>query len=570
MAGMRSAALAAEDSGTATSSRPSLSEDRRALLVGLLLLLATLLAFVPVLGYGFVDYDDPVYVTDNLHVRSGISVDGVVWAFSSFVSSNYHPLTVLSHMLDCQLFGLEPRGHHLTSLLLHLASTLLVFEVLRRMTGDLAPSAFVAAVFALHPLRLEPVAWIADRKDLLSGFFSIVALAAYLAYVRRPSWARYVAVAAATLGALLAKATAVTLPGALLLLDLWPLGRIPRDSWRAAARALPRLVAEKLPLLALAAGVGALATVAQGSAWMPVATLSWPHRVANALVSYATYLGQTLVPRGLAVFYPHVEIPVWKAAAAGALFAALTALAVAAWRRAPYLTVGWLWFAGTLVPVLGLTQVGNQAMADRYTYVSGLGLTIAAAWGLAAAAGSSAAARRGLAVAGVAAVLALAAATRVQARHWRDSVTLFRHALAVTAPNVVAHLNLAEGLREAGDLDAAVEHYRAALALEPTRVEAVAGLGMARRAQGRLEEALAAMRRAAELAPDDARVHHALASVLDDAGRTDEAILHLEKAIELDPGQIVSHLGLADLLARKGEPERARQHLEKAMALDRR
>lgn len=537
----------------------------RPLLVVLGLALLVLLTFAPALDYGFVNYDDPSYVTENAHVRAGLTAAGVRWAFTHFHASNYHPLTFVSHMLDCELFGLRARGHHLTSLLLHIGAAAVLFEALRRMTGAAGRSAFVAAVFAVHPLRVESVVWIAERKDVLCGLFFFLAIAAYAGFARRGKGWRYLALVLAAACALLAKPMAVTLPCVLLLLDLWPLARLPRTSWRAAARALPPLALEKAPLFALAAVFGYLTVRAQEDALMAVETLSWPHRLANAAVAYVAYLGKLLAPRDLAVFYPHTPIPAWKAAAAAAVVAAATALALAAWRRAPYVTVGWLWYLGTLVPVIGIAQVGNQAMADRYTYLPGVGIAIALTWGIADLAGAGP--RRLLAAGGAAAVLALAVLARAQVATWQDSVTLFRHALAVAPPSVVVHLNLAEGLREAGRPDEATAHYRAALALEPTRAEALAGLANALLARGRLDEALASMRAALELAPEDPRLHHGMAVILDAAGRRDEAIEHLERAVALDPGLAAAHLGLADLLGRRGETERARRHLEAARAL---
>jgi tetratricopeptide (TPR) repeat protein len=540
---------------------------RRPLFVVLGLALLGLLTFQGALDYGFVNYDDPAYVTANPHVRGGVTAAGVRWAFTSFHASNYHPLTFLSHMLDCELFGLRPRGHHLTSLLLHIGAATLLFAALRRMTGALGRSAFVAAVFAVHPLRVESVVWIAERKDVLCGLFFFLALVAYAAYVRRPGWGRYLALCAAAACALMAKPMAVTLPCVLLLLDLWPLARLPRTSWRAAARSLGPLALEKAPLFALSAVFAYVTVKAQGAALATVELLDWPHRLANAAVSYVAYVGKILAPRDLAVFYPHAPIPAWKAVAAAAVVVAATALAAAAWRRAPYLTVGWLWYVGTLVPVIGLTQVGNQAMADRFTYLPGVGVVIALTWGLADLAGASAAGRRLPAAAAALAVLVLAGLARGQVTVWQDSVTLFRHALAVTSPNVVAFVNLAEGLRLAGRPEEAMAPYRAALAIEPTRVEAHAGLAAALRDSGRLDEAVESMGRALELAPEDPRFHHGMAAILDAAGRRDEAIRHLEQAVELDPRYAAAHLGLADLLGQRGETERARRHLETARAL---
>jgi protein O-mannosyl-transferase len=448
------------------------------LLAGALALL-TLFAFLPVLGNGFVLLDDAVYVTGNARVNQGLTGESLSWVWSANVGNNWHPLTVLSHMLDCQIFGLEPAGHHLTSLLLHLANVLLLFEVLRRMTGAAWPSAAAAALFAIHPLHVESVAWVAERKDVLSTCFWILAMGAYTLYVRRPSTGRYLLVALAMVLGLMAKPMVVTLPLALLLLDVWPLGRLRLEpGW---GRRLARLAIEKLPLLGLSAAASVITLQYQTTSLVALEVLPWRFRLANAAVSYATYLGKTLLPRNLAVFYPiQFAISPWKAWGAAALIAALTALVVWRMRKSPWLLVGWLWFLGTLVPVIGLIQVGRQAMADRYTYIPSIGLFLAVCWELRSLAGSRKR-RAALAAAAVAAILALTAATRQQVRHWSDSISLFRHAVEVTHDNYVARLGLAKALAWRGDWTGAAEQYRAVLVLRPRLREARKGLDQALR-----------------------------------------------------------------------------------------
>ncbi|HVE74950.1 MAG TPA: tetratricopeptide repeat protein [Mycobacteriales bacterium] len=510
------------------------------------LALLTVATFLPVLGAGFVAFDDPLYVTGNPRVQAGISGEGVAWALTAEVASNWHPLTVLSHMLDCELFGLNPKGHHLTSLLLHAANVLLLFEVLRRTTGAVGKSALVAALFAVHPTHVESVAWIAERKDVLSGLFFLLTLAAYAGYARRPSTGRYLLVAATLALGLAAKPMLVTLPCVLLLLDVWPLGR-----WRSGdgGRAALNLLGEKIPLFVLAAAASAVTLLFQRGAQAEEGVASFGLRLANALTALAAYLGDSLLPRGLAVFYPFPpEIPVWQAAGAALLLAALTAGALALGftaGRAPgelrdsllAVPVGWLWFLGMLVPVLGLVQVGAQARADRYLYLPSIGLFVALVWG----AGwiverwGTPGRLRLAGAAGLILVLACGISARAQTAYWVDTVALFRRAVAVTEGNYLAHLNLAEALRERGEPAEALVHYRAAVAARPQLPVAHAALGSALRAWGRPAEALPHLERAVTLAPRDPRLRLALAAALDDLGRPDAAIGHLETALALDP-----------------------------------
>ena len=453
-----------------------MTPKRRFLVLFAALALLTLLAWLPTFGNGFVNLDDGLYVTGNPWVLRGLTREGLAWALTANVANNWHPLTLLSHMLDVQLFGLSPAGHHGTSLLLHTANVLLLFAVLRGMTGALGRSAMVAALFAVHPTHVESVAWVAERKDVLSALFWILALGAWTAWTRRPSTGRYLLVMVLMILGLASKPMVVTLPFALLLLDAWPLERL-RLGWK-------RLILEKLPLLALS-GVSSLVTLRyQRTSMVSLEILPWTFRLANAAVSYAAYLGKTLLPRHLAVFYPiPLEIPAWKVAGAAALLLAITAFSLWRARRSPWLLTGWLWFLGTLVPVIGIIQVGRQAMADRYLYIPSIGLFLAIVWGTAELVKR----RAVLAVAAGVVVLALAVGTWAQAGTWRDSATLYRHALAVTRGNYVAHVGLAKALTVREDWDGAAEQYRAALALRPEFREARLGLEAVLRAARREE-----------------------------------------------------------------------------------
>jgi protein O-mannosyl-transferase len=574
----------------------SLDRSRRALVLSLTLglVLLTLAAYLPVLGNGFVDYDDGQYVTANPRVQAGLTADGVAWALTARVAGNWHPLTLLSHMLDCQLFGLNPRGHHLTSLLLHLANVLLLFAVLLAMTGAPWRCAAVAVLFALHPTHVESVAWVAERKDVLSAMFWLLAMAAYVHYAhahtsaprpRHGATGWYLAVVVLFAIGLAAKPMVVTLPFALLLLDLWPLGRLRLGAEGPGLRAQLPLLWEKVPLLALSAAACGVTLAAQASTVSSLGKLPLGARLANAAVSYVAYLGQTLLPRNLAVFYPlRADLSAAQVAGAALLLAALTAAALLAARRAPYLTVGWLWYLGVLVPVIGIVQVGAQARSDRYTYLPSIGLYVAGVWGAAAllcrlrgrlaAEGVGEATRRPALVHGITALVAaavllgLVVQTRAQVATWADSTTLFRHALAVTRDNYLAHLDLGNALSEAGKSDEAFAHFRAAQAIAPHSLETNAALAAALSERGRPAGAVPLLRTALGVDPRDARLHFDLAVALDDLGEPDAAIGELETAVALDPGMARAHHGLGMLLLKSGRTEEGRVQLRAAVAAD--
>ena len=427
-----------------------------------LLLLAVGLIFGQTVADEFVNYDDDMYVYDNPHVAQGLTVSGTIWVFSHGHGGNWHPLTGLSHLADGQLFGLAAAGHHATNVALHAATVLALYLVLWRMTGACWPSALAAAIFALHPLRVESVAWVAERKDVLSGLCFVLTLGAYVWYVRSTfSWRRYLLLTALFALGLMAKPMLVTLPFVLLLLDYWPLGRM--GSHRR------QIVIEKLPLLVLAAACCAITLWVQGEAVLPDERLPFCWRAANALVSYVAYVGQLFCPMGLAVFYPHpgAHLPLWKVAGAAVLLVSISAAAVSCRRRAPYVLVGWLWYVGMLVPVVGLVQVGAQEMADRYTYLPQIGLCISLAWLAAAACRHWPSPRWASSMAATVVLLALMACAWRQTSFWRDSEALWTRALACTSRNNVAHTNLGIFLAGQGRLDEAISQYRRALDIKP-------------------------------------------------------------------------------------------------------
>ncbi|HEV3448386.1 MAG TPA: tetratricopeptide repeat protein [Gemmataceae bacterium] len=516
-------------------------------LVTLCLAMVTLAAFWPVRNCEFVNLDDHRYVTRNPDVQAGLSRASAWWALTTTFNANWHPLTWLSLQLDYQIYRLNPAGYHVTNLLWHTANVLLLFAALRRLTGRLWPSAAVAALFALHPLHVESVAWVSERKDVLSTFFWMLTLLAYAWYVERPGNGRYLCVFAALVPGLMAKPMLVTLPCVLLLLDYWPLQRVAPASDNGAAdvkqkssgRSWRFLALEKLPLFLLAAGSCVLTLHAQsaGGAVRSLSDVPLAERLANAVLAYGRYLALTVWSHDLGVLYPRDELG-WtdrRVAGALALLVAISLLTLWQRRRRPYLLVGWLWFVGTLVPVIGLVQVGDQALADRYTYVPLVGLFIMAAWAGAELAAQGPVLRRMVALATAAALVVCALGTLVQLGYWHDSIALWEHTLRVTGPNAQARHGLGIAYRDAGRLDEAVEQFKEALRIEPTYdrcdIQLFAILGK----QGKIEEAVSHFKSALRFRPDNAHAQLEVAIFLIRQGHAAAAIPYLNEAARLDP-----------------------------------
>ncbi|MBZ5639406.1 MAG: tetratricopeptide repeat protein [Acidobacteriia bacterium] len=546
------------------------SERTRARIGTAILLGAAVLAvFSPVLRNGFVGYDDDVYVARNPHVRDGLGPGGVIWAFTTTRAANWHPLTWLSHLLDERAFGSSAAGHHATSLLLHLANTVLLFLLLDALTRSMAASALVAALFGVHPLHVESVAWIAERKDVLSTLFWILACWAHVRWARSPSAGRYALVVLALVLGLLSKPMLVTLPFALLLLDRWPLER-----WSCrGARALPPLVREKLPLFAIAfaSAIATYAVQRSGHAVGSLEQLPMGVRVANAIVSYGAYLAKTAWPSALAVFYPHPRnaVPALEVAASAAALLAVTLFVVRQEGRRPFLLVGWLWYLGTLVPVIGLVQVGGQARADRYTYVPLIGVFLMLAWGVPELLSSvirGPGSRRLIPI--YVLLPALAVAARVQVGHWKDAVSLSEHAIAVTRNNAVAHANLAAALSARGSADRAIPEFEEAVRIDPRQPEAQSGLALLLAERGRLDEAVSHAEAAIRARPGYAPAHNHLGIALKRLGRPKEAAREFEAAVALDPelAEAWSNLGLESL--DEGRDETADSAFRRALRLD--
>jgi Flp pilus assembly protein TadD len=524
------------------------------------------LVYARVLGHEFVNYDDDRYVTANARVVHGLTPTGFAWALSATHAANWHPLTWLSHMLDVELYGLDAAGHHLTSVALHAANAVLLLLALHALTGAFWQSAVVAALFAVHPLRVESVAWIAERKDVLSGLCWMLTLGAYARYVRRPGWGRYLVLAVCFAAGLMAKPMLVTLPCVLLLLDAWPLGRLGSTPVR-------RHVAEKLPLLALSAASAAVTVVAQrhGGALQDGETWSATERLTHAAVAYVLYLWKTVWPARLACFYPHPAgaggIPISHALGAAALLGLATFLALRARCRQPWLLFGWLWFLGTLVPVIGFVQVGSQAMADRYAYLPLVGVYVAVVWGVAAAVASRPGLRRAAVAAATAVIAALALATVVQAGRWANSRTLFEHALAVTDGNYVACNNLGSALLDAGDAEHAAAQFRAALEIRSEFAPAHNNLGLLRVRAGDPAGAVAHFERAVALDPRFAEAHNNLGAALQRLGRLEQAARHFERALDLEADHGRAHNNLGVILESRGDLAGAVEHYETALRL---
>jgi Flp pilus assembly protein TadD len=527
-------------------------------LICVLLAAAALAVFWGALGCDFVNYDDPTYITSNADAQHGLTRAGVVWAFETGAASNWHPLTWLSHMADVQFFGLKPAGHHLTSVLLHAANAALLFLILNAMTGALWRSAVVAALFALHPLRVESVVWVSERKDVLSTLFWMLTVWTYFKFQTSKFKSCYAAAVACFACGLMAKPMLVTLPFVLLLLDYWPLGRGMR--WG--------LVIEKIPFFILAAASSVVTFVAQrrGGAVSPLSGLPLPARIGNALVSYVRYLGKIFWPSGLSVLYPHPgHWLVWQVAGAALLLAAITACVIWRGRAQPYLAVGWFWFLGMLAPTIGLVQVGIQSMADRYSYLPMAGVAIMVVWGACDMLSQCPGGRWILGTAGGIAVAACMALTPLQVRYWRDSDALFEHAIEVTKNNYLAYNNLGYFLSNRGESEKAMLYYKSALQINPNYDEAHNNLGFALAELGRYQEATNEYVKALSLNPGLTDAHNNLGNALGSLGLNDAAMHEYQVALEENPRHADAHNNYGIALALHGRLDEAIAHFRLAI-----
>ncbi len=552
---------------------PKTRHHREFVGVCICLVVLTWAVFGQTLEYDFVNYDDPRYVYQNTRITNGLNTDGIAWAFTHIHAENWHPITTITHMLDCQLYGLKASWHHFTNVLLHCIAVILLFIALQRMTGALWRSAFVAALFAIHPSHVESVAWVAERKDVLSGVFFMLTLLAYVHFARAPSIWRYLTVAFVLALGLMSKPMLVTVPFVLLLLDYWPLERI-RGQRSDVGHQLPRLFLEKIPLLALSAVSSTVTFLAQRGAIGWTEQLPMLARINNAIVTYVVYLRQMFWPVNLAVFYPHPEnrLPSWEIIPALTVLIGTTIAAIILRKNAQYFITGWLWYLGMLVPVIGLVQVGWQGHADRYTYLPQIGLYIAGTW---AVADLSASWHRQRIVLGAAAVLIIGVLSWrawVQASYWRDSETLFTRTLAVTRNNDVAENNLGIIFLQKGQLDEAISRLQAAIDLRPENGPAHNNLAKALLQKGRLAEAMVHYRKFLEIEPENVEARNILGTALIQQGRVKEAIEQWQDALAIEPenGNAASNLAwvfatCADASIRDGG--RAVELAEKALRI---
>ena len=528
-----------------------------------MLFLGTLALYYPALHNGFVNYDDPAYVTSNWQVQQGFTSRNLAWAFTSTAEANWHPLTWISHMLDVQLFGLRPAGHHAQSIFWNAVNVLLLFLLLAKATGFVGRSALVAGLFAVHPLNVESVAWIAERKTVLCTFFLLLALAAYGWYAKRPRASRYLLASFLFALALMAKPMVITLPFALLLLDFWPLQRFPET-------ALSKLVVEKTPLLALSAASAAITLYAQriGGAIGSTALLPPAIRLKNAIYSYLIYIEKAVLPSRLAVFYPHPEgaLALWKVMGAVVLLIMVTAVF---WhfRERRYLLVGWLWFLGTLAPMIGIVQVGRQAWADRYAYLPLWGLFVIAVWLASEAATRISLSRGAQVVIALAVLIGYAVTAHIQIGYWRDSYTLFAHALQVTEANPIAEDNLGSALLEMRRPDLAQSHLERAIQLMPTLATAHYNLGTLLQRQNEMDRAEREYQWALQYGSDTqelAQAHNNLGVLFDQFGRREQALAEFSQAIALNPHEQNSLVSRGLIEREEGKLDAALQDFARA------
>jgi tetratricopeptide (TPR) repeat protein len=562
---------------------------RQRRLICLLLVLLTLALYQPVTNHGFINFDDDLYITGNSHVNAGLTWSGIAWAFRSGYAHNWHPLTWISHMLDCQFYGFNPVGHHFTNLLFHIANTVLLFLFLNRTTGATWRSGFVAALFACHPLHVESVAWAAERKDVLSTFFWLLTVFAYARFVEefkvqvsksknqgsklkapKPeskaqtpgSKIYYVAALLMFACGLLSKPMVVTLPFVLLLLDFWPLQRFHTSTFQ-------RLFVEKIPFFVLSMASCVITFLVQRGAVAPLDALPLSFRITNAAVSYLLYICKTFWPEKLAVLYP---IPThWPSGLAiiSILFVlASSVLFVRLARRYPYLFVGWFWYLGTLIPVIGLVQVGLQSMADRYVYIPGVGLFIGMVWGFNALVGTWPRRKWIAAGAGIIVLAGCMAGTRTQLQYWQNSISLFSYAKAVTPANFMTDNHLGEALDATGQFDKAIPVLEESVRINPRNTRGLSELGTALAQQGKLREAIDSFFKALQLRPNDAVLRYDLGAELLENGQWDEAAAQLLTAIQLNPNFAAAHRSLALVLLKKGDTSAAFEHFAAAINLD--
>jgi tetratricopeptide (TPR) repeat protein len=534
------------------------------------LIAITWAVFGQTLQYGFVNYDDPAYVSENRLIQAGVTWQNVVWAFTHVHSHNWHPLTTISHMLDCQLFGVKPGAHHFVNVLLHSASAVLLFLLLEQITAVLWRSAFVAAVFAIHPLHVESVAWIAERKDVLSGWFFMLTLLAYVRYTRKPTVVRYVLMSILFVCGLLSKPMLVTLPAILLFLDYWPLNRCRKSEAGSQKEFTPvKLGLEKIPLFVLAIGSAIATLIAQRGGIIGTAYLPFTWRIANAISAYLIYIWQMFWPVNLAVFYPHPgQLPFWEIAAESALLILVTTVAIFLQKARPYFITGWLWYLVMLLPVIGLIQVGSQAHADRYTYLSQIGLYIVVVWGVFDLLQPFRYRREIFATIAPGIIAVLGWRARIQTSYWHDTERLWNRTLAVTGENDFAHFALGEHLLKVHRLDDAITQFQIVLARHPNDPDANFQMGCAFMEKDDTDSAIRRFETTLKVKPENPDAETNLGNALLKAGRVGVAVEHYQIVIHRDPSSALAHYNLAVGLHRLGHLPEAIAQYKEALAID--
>ena len=544
----------------------------RQLVICILLVMAVLAVYGQVKKHDFINYDDELYVTENHRVKNGLTFKNVIWAFSAGYATNWHPITWLSHMLDYELYGSNPMGHHWTNLQIHAANTILLFLVFNWMTGALWQSSVVAALFALHPLHVESVAWVAERKDVLSAFFWILSMWAYVRYVRRPVASRYLLLIFFYILGLMAKPMLVTLPFVLLLLDFWPLSRFKStDSQQQTdgRQKLAALIWEKIPLFVFSAISSGITFFVQqkGGAVVSLNAIGFKLRIINALVSYMRYLGKMIWPWKLAVFYPYRQWPIEYGIVSGLLILGVSVMIVRAARSYPYLFTGWFWYLGTLFPVIGLIHAGSQSMADRYTYIPLIGMFILVVWGISDVSKRLRHRNVILVLSSGMVLVTYMICTWFQVRHWQNTLTLFSHTLNVTHNNPVAYFSMGYGLDKQGKFDQAMVYYNKVLEIDSGYKNANNNTGLILARQGKNEAAIDYYHKELGLFPESADVHNNLANALLDQGKLDDAALHYKIALRLNPEHVNAHYNIGNLLLRQGNYKDAMAYLSAAIKI---
>jgi tetratricopeptide (TPR) repeat protein len=539
----------------------------------LFIAISAIIVYGQVRRHDFVSFDDNEYIYENPRVKSGVTLGNVIWAFTAFHSNNWHPLTWISHMMDCQLFGLNPGPHHLINLFFHIANSLLLFLVFKQMTGHAWKSGCLAALFALHPLHVESVAWISERKDVLSAFFWMLTTGCYIRYVRRPGLARYALALSCFILGLLSKPMLVTLPFTLFLLDYWPLNRLQclALSVRQNKKQLVRLIVEKIPLLLLVPISCFLTFYAQkhGGVVKSIDVFPLQVRIANAVVSYISYIGKMIFPVKLAFLYPHHGMPPWwKILGAFLLIITLSFLAVKTIKKHPYILVGWLWYLGTLIPVIGIVQVGMQAMADRYTYIPSIGLLIIAVWGIPEVFANRRNKRIWTALSAVTAISIYAGVAWKQVGYWKNSISMLEHTLAVTSRNHVALDSLGVERFKQGKLDEAMDLFLQADRIFPDNPYTHFNMGVALYVKGNTQEAVDQYLEAVRIEPNYFQAYSNLGAACFSLGKTEEAIKHYSKAITIKPDFIDAYINLGIAWDTLGKFENAIQHYTRALHYD--